>query len=625
MLAAPDGAKDQSTTVANIANPPEQNTIPAHPVARDLADYLRALVKFAGVGRLADGLALMVGSAVVEGIGLALLVPLLQSLDAGQRAALPMPIIGQLVLPLSAWLALFVGLVIVRALLERRRDVRVTELQLGFVEHLRNELHAAIAHAEWRFLATTANAEFMQTLVSDLGRIDWGTYKLMSLMVSGFLALAGVIVAFALSPTMTMTTLALGGGLWWLLRRQLGRAHQLGKQLSESGQAFFATAMDFLDGLKLIKSAGAEAGHLAEFAGRTRRLSELEAAFVRSQSTARAVATVGSAVLVAGLLLFAVHRLHLPTAQLLVILLIFARLLPLGSQLHGQMQTLLHMLPAHAATQHWLQRCRAAAEPQPQATEPPPSFERELRLVDVAYRHSPGLPEVLHDIALLIPAHRTTALVGPSGAGKTTLADLILGLNAATSGVVMADGADLSGGRRIAWRRHTAYVPQDAYLFTGSLRDNLLWARPDATETQLWAVLEQAAAADFVRALPAGLDSFVGARGARLSGGERQRIALARALLRQPKLLVLDEATSQLDSENERLIQAALAKLHGQLTIVVIAHRLATVRHADNIVVMENGRIVEMGDWQDLVEQGGRFGDFIQASLEVTPGNQERT
>jgi len=589
-----------------------------------MAEYLRALVQFAGIRRLAASLALMAGSAVVEGIGLMLLAPLLQSLDAGQRAALPMPIIGNLVLPLSAWLAMFVGLVAVRAILVRRRDIQVTALQLGFVENLRNELHAVVARSEWRFLANTANADFMQTLVSDLGRIDWGTYKLMNLMVSGFLALAGVIVAFALSPTMTVTTLVLGGGLWWLLRRQLGRAHQLGKQLSESGQAFFATAMDFLNGLKLIKSAGAEAGHLAEFAGRTRRLSELEADFVRSQSTAQAVATVGSAILVAGLLLFAVHRLHLPTAQLLVILLIFARLLPLGSQLHSQMQTLLHMLPAHAATQQWLQRCRAAAEPQPLASASAPSFEHELRLADVAYRHRPGLPEALHGIALVIPAHRTIALVGPSGAGKTTLADLVLGLNAPTAGVILADGVALTDGRRIAWRKYTGYVPQDAYLFTGSLRDNLLWARPTATETQLWSALEDAAAADFVRALPAGLDSLVGERGALLSGGERQRIALARALLRQPKLLVLDEATSQLDSENERLIQAALAKLHGQLTIVVVAHRLSTVRHADNIVVMEQGRIIETGAWQDLIDQGGRFGDLVQASLDVTPDDQER-
>mgnify|MGYP001616423148 CR=1 FL=1 len=139
----------------------------------------------------------------------------------------------------------------------------------------------------------------------------------------------------------------------------------------------------------------------------------------------------------------------------------------------------------------------------------------------------------------------------------------------------------LDGSKRSAWRRSVGYVPQEVFLFPDSVRANLAWANPPADEARLWQVLTLAAAADFVRALPLGLDTQVGERGIRLSGGERQRLALARALLRQPTLLVLDEATSALDSENERLIQTALQHLHGQMTVLVIAHRLSTVRAAD--------------------------------------------
>jgi ATP-binding cassette subfamily C protein len=273
------------------------------------------------------------------------------------------------------------------------------------------------------------------------------------------------------------------------------------------------------------------------------------------------------------------------------------------------------MLPAHANAQRWLRVCAAAAEPAPDEPQAEFRFSRELRLEGVSYRHQTDGPVALHDVDLVIAARRTTALVGPSGAGKTTLADLILGLTAPDSGTLSVDGRPLAGCDRQAMRRTAAYVPQDAFLFPGTIRSNLLWANPGMAEDRLWQALALAAADDFVRALPQGLDSPVGERGIRLSGGERQRIALARALLRDPQLLVLDEATSHLDSESERHIQRALEQLHGKVTLLLIAHRLSTVRHADNIVVIERGRIVETGDWDTLVQGGGRFREILDASL----------
>jgi ATP-binding cassette subfamily C protein len=176
-----------------------------------------------------------------------------------------------------------------------------------------------------------------------------------------------------------------------------------------------------------------------------------------------------------------------------------------------------------------------------------------------------------------------------------------------SGGRVLVDGVPLEAAGMASWRAQVGYVPQDTFLFHDSIRNNLLWAAPGVADEALWRALD-AAAADFVRRLPRGLDTTVGDRGALLSGGERQRLALARALLRQPKLLVLDEATSALDSENEQLIQHAVDELHGRVAVLVIAHRLSTVRSADAIYVLDQGRVVESGGWEELMTRpGGRL------------------
>lgn len=210
--------------------------------------------------------------------------------------------------------------------------------------------------------------------------------------------------------------------------------------------------------------------------------------------------------------------------------------------------------------------------------------------------------------ALVLLAAVAATIVNPSGAGKSTFADLLMGLLSPSSGELLVDDVPLSPERLQAWRNQIGYVAQETFLFHDTVRANLVWASPGADDGAVWRALEQAAAADFVRALPAGLDTIVGDRGVLLSGGERQRLSLARALLRQPQLLILDEATSSLDSENERRIQAAIDHLHEQTTIVVITHRLSTIRNADMIYVVERGRVVESGSWASLLAGSvGRF------------------
>ncbi len=248
---------------------------------------------------------------------------------------------------------------------------------------------------------------------------------------------------------------------------------------------------------------------------------------------------------------------------------------------------------------------RAPAEP----VRLPRPAEGRLKFEDVTFRY-PTRPELsaLDSFSLDVKPNERLAVVGPSGAGKTTIFQLAQRFYDPQQGRVVLDGVDLREADPADIRERIAMVPQEVVIFAASARDNLRYGNWDASEDEIWEAARDANAEDFLRALPDGLDSFMGEGGARLSGGQRQRIAIARALLRRDApLLLLDEATSALDAESERLVQEALARLMGTRTTIVIAHRLATVRAADRIIVMDHGRIVEEGDHAALTAQGGLY------------------
>ena len=237
--------------------------------------------------------------------------------------------------------------------------------------------------------------------------------------------------------------------------------------------------------------------------------------------------------------------------------------------------------------------------------------KKEIRIEDVSFSYDVGQP-ILKNINLTIPAGAMTALVGASGSGKSTLADMAMGLLQPTSGRILIDGCPLNDMDISTYRSTLGYVPQQPALFHMSVRDNIAWARPDADDAEIWRACRLAHADEFVNALEDGLDTAVGDRGSRLSGGQLQRIALARAMVREPSLLVLDEATSALDSESEAAIQGAIESIIGNTTILVIAHRLSTISKAQNIAVLDKGLIVEQGTFDALIARGGTFARLVE-------------
>ncbi|MBL8912340.1 MAG: ABC transporter ATP-binding protein [Archangium sp.] len=246
------------------------------------------------------------------------------------------------------------------------------------------------------------------------------------------------------------------------------------------------------------------------------------------------------------------------------------------------------------------------AQPEPDAGAVAAPLARALRFEDVSLTWADGRT-ALNGLSFEIAAGQHVALVGPSGAGKSSAVALLLGHALPSGGSLTWDGAELTTFSRHSLRSRLAWVPQEPVLLSGTVRENLLLGRADATDAQLWTALERAHAADFVKALPAGIEEDVGERGSKLSGGQRQRLAIARAFLKEPSLLILDEPTSALDSATEAEVQAGLEELMKGRTTLVIAHRLATVRHADHIVVINEGRVVEQGNHDELVARGGVY------------------
>ncbi|HDK16849.1 MAG TPA: ATP-binding cassette domain-containing protein, partial [Nitrospirae bacterium] len=358
---------------------------------------------------------------------------------------------------------------------------------------------------------------------------------------------------------------------------------------------------EHLGSAKIVKGYATENQSFTFFHKMVKKVSDLNIQYLVNQAKIRAIFEPVTVILLCIGLYVALNYFKVDTALLVVLLFIFYRLSPKITLIQQNYHKALTSIPAVNALQA-LEEEAASFREQFENKSKINSFSKGIIFDNVSFSYNTDDNNVLKNINISIPYGKTIALVGESGAGKSTAADLIMGLLLPSAGRIHIDDLEINDINMTYWRSLIGYVTQDTILFHESIRANLLWANPEATEEDIADVLKISAADSFVNSLPEGLDTITGDRGVRLSGGQRQRLALARALLRKPKLLILDEATSSLDADSENRIQEAVETLHGSITILIITHRLATVRNADFIYTMRQGEVVESGTWGELTE-----------------------
>lgn len=573
--------------------------------------------------RVAQAVAVALGLGATEGVGLLLLIPMLQLVGVGAEQGTLGAVVNVfsaafaaagLRPTLGAMLLLYVACVGTQGLLQRWSVELAQRLRRDVITAIRARSYRAIVGMTWTAFARTRQSDHMQVLTHEVERVGSAAHLLVDLLVTAGTSAAYVGLALRVSPAMTMLVLACGALLAAAARVPMATARREGQRYTAASSRFYAAIAEHLSGLKLARSHGGEQRHAEAFAKLSAELGDVETETIRSHSRLRHHLSLASSAMLAAIVYASHVVLRVPTAELLLLLFLFGRLIPRLTNLSERAQLLATLLPSYEAVRDAERRCLAEAEPPVERHAPIALGDRiELEHVGFDYRGGSGVA-ALDDVNLTLQAGTTIAVVGPSGSGKSTLADLLMGLITPSRGRLLIDGTPLDKTMLPSWRASIGYVPQETWLLHDSVRANLARARPDATERQMWRALDMAAASDFVRALPEGLDTVVGDRGVLISGGERQRLSLARALLREPKILILDEATSALDAENEERVRQAIGRLHREMTIVLITHRIAAIRDADVVHVLERGRVVESGTWQSLsARSSSRFRELCEA------------
>jgi ATP-binding cassette, subfamily B, bacterial MsbA len=501
------------------------------------------------------------------------------------------------------------------------RHYLVAMLEQSVTRDLRNQVYAHALELDLRFYGRTRTGQIMNRLTSDTDLLrSLLTNNIATFITSVLQVVIAVYVLLAISWQLTLLALVvmpLTFGIWRKLLAPLRRGD---RRVLEMGGEVASHLQETVSGVRQVKAAAAE-----DFeSGRFRRLTqEYYRAVVQTErvralasplsETMGALGTVlilwygGRMVLVDGtigadgfiLFLALSLKLYQPAKWLSRFPALIQPALAAADRIFGFLDT-----PVEMADGPELKRF--------------PGMGQGVRFQEVAFEYVPGEP-VLRGISLEAGPGQVVALVGPSGAGKSTLIDLLARFYDPTSGSISIDGVDLREISPRSLRAHVGMVTQETVLFHDTVRANIAYALPGSTAGEVERAARAANAHDFIMQLPQGYETVLGERGTRLSGGQRQRLAIARAILRDPPLLIFDEATSALDAESERLVQDAVQRLLQGRTVFVIAHRLATIMDADQILVMENGRIVQRGRHRELISQGGLYEKLYRLQFEETP------
>jgi ATP-binding cassette, subfamily B, bacterial MsbA len=505
----------------------------------------------------------------------------------------------------------FVASTILKGIFDYAGTYLVNYAGYGLITDLRNSLYNSILRRSAAFFQRHTTGTLVSTIVSDIERVQFAMSTILSEFLQQFftfLFTAGVVVV-------------LGKQLSWLLLLFVPfiiySASKIGRRVRHTtrrGQDKLAEIQNILHetitGNRIVKAFSMESWEFARFRKAAQRLFRANLRSVAAAAISSPLMDIFGAIAIVLLLLLGrqeiIHKAMTPGIFVAFIIAVFKLYDPVRkfALFHNSFQ---QALGASSEIFKFMD-IRDEVQEKPNASALPP-FSRSIRFEDVSffYDSQDSEREILRNINLEVKAGEVLALVGSSGAGKSTLVSLIPRFFDVTSGSIAIDGHDIRDVSLASLRSQIGVVTQETVLFNDSLRNNIAYGQPSVSQKQVEAAARAALAHDFISKLPAGYDTVIGEKGVRLSGGERQRIAIARALLKNAPILILDEATSALDSESEALVQSALQNLMSGRTVVVIAHRLSTVRRADRIVVLENGTITDCGTHEELMQKLGTY------------------
>jgi ATP-binding cassette, subfamily B, bacterial MsbA len=575
---------------------------------------------------LASGIVAAVGFAALDTFVFIMIFPFLEALFSGGQVsyagagprieAVLQATIGRFATPamdpMEAITALSVAVFVVYMLknvFDYLQHYLVSVLEQSVTRDMRNRVYSHVLDLDLRFYGRTRTGQIITRLTSDTDLLRTLMTKNIAAFFTNVLQIiVAIVVLLEISPRLTLIALVVMPLTFVIWQRLLAPLRRGDRRVLETGGEVASHLQETVSGVRQVKAAAAERFENERFRELTQRYFKSVVRTERVRALANPLSeTMGALGTV--LLLWYGGRMVLVEGTMSAGG--FILFLGLSMKLYQPAKWLSRfpslVQPGLAAADRVFEFLDTPAEMVESAgLRGFEGLERAIRFENVSFGYTADAP-VLHDVSFTAAAGTVTALVGPSGGGKTTLVDLVARFYDPTAGRILVDGVDLREISPRALRRRLGIVTQETVLFHDTVRANIAYALPAADDAAIEAAARAANAHDFITALPEGYETRLGERGTRLSGGQRQRIAIARAILRDPPILIFDEATSALDSESERLVQGAIERLLKGRTVFVIAHRLSTVRHADRILVLESGRIVEAGSHDELIAAGGLY------------------